>query len=208
MRRRKIARAMCLAGVLSGLLAGFAMSATASAAQWYFDGKALEGTETMTNGTPPSLFTVPGITFGCQPLPLEATIKKSAGVGSAEIVDLPFGVCFTDSPLCTIEAFTAEALPWKTSLSTVLEKNYLVIKGVKVSFLFGGEECALYETVVQITGTAGGLVDNEGEAIVFNPTTFKATGTELKAFGEKVEWNAVLELRATGPHSGQELSLK
>lgn len=206
MRSPRIRRRGSVAGLLSLLLVSFAMTGAASAAQWYFNGEALEGSEAMTNGRPPSFFTIPGLTFGCEPLPLEATIENSAGQGFAKVTGLPLGVCFTDSPLCTIEAFEGQSLPWKAHLTTVATKTYLAIEAVKVAVLFGGEECVLNETVAVITGSAGGLVENEDETIVFSPATMKATGTELKTFGQKVEWNATLELKATGPHRGEELS--
>jgi hypothetical protein len=208
MRARKISRCLYLACALPVLVAAFATSDSAAASpQWYFNGELLEGSETMTNGRPPSFFTVPGLTFGCEPLPLEAMIENSMGTGTAKVTGLPIGVCFTNSSVCTIEAFAGEALPWNAHLKSVATQSYIVIEGFRVAFLFGGEECPLFETVLEITGSAGGLIDNEEETIVFSPSTFSSTGTALKAFGQKVEWKATLELQATGPHRGEELTV-
>lgn len=208
MRGREITRRLRLGCALAVLLGCFGMSATAGASpQWFFDGEALEGTETVTNGAPGSYFTIPGLTFGCRPLPLEATIKNLGGKGVADVINLPFGTCYTDSPQCTIESFEAAGLPWSSHLTTISTKNYLIMEGVKINIIFGGEECVLFETLVKITGTAGGIIDNENEEIIFSPTTFKATGTELKAFGSKIEWNAALKLMAIGPHSGEPLTV-
>jgi hypothetical protein len=189
------------------LLVGAASSSSATASPaWYFDEEFLEGTETVANTTPPSYFTFPGLTIGCQPLPLEMTIKNEMGNGTGKVTGLPVGTCFTDSSVCTVEAFEPGSLPWNSPLKSVSSKSYLRIEGIHLSFLLGDEECPLYEVLITITGTAGGLVDNEAGQIVFSPSSFKATGTELKALGQKIEWNAALELKATGPHAGQQLT--
>jgi len=203
----KRARALFGCAALA-LLIGAALSSSAAASPaWYFDGELLEGSETVANTTPPSYFTFPGLTIGCQPLPLEMTIKNEMGNGSGKVTDLPVGTCFTDSSVCTVEAFEPESFPWNAPLKAVSSKDYLRIEGVHLTFLLGEEECPLYEIAIEITGTAGGIIDNEAEQIVFNAATFKATGTELKALGQKVEYNAALELKATGPRAGQQLTV-
>ncbi|HEV7399609.1 MAG TPA: hypothetical protein VGN84_05000 [Solirubrobacterales bacterium] len=75
-------------------------------------------------------------------------------------------------------------------MTTVAGNIYLIIQGFRVSILYGGEECVLGGTVVTITGTAGGLVNNTTESVTFNSSSFAATKTELKALGSKIEWTA------------------
>jgi hypothetical protein len=86
-------------------------------------------------------------------------------------------------------------------------KNYVVLKGVEIGFLYSGEECVLSEVEVVVEGSAGGLYDNATEAITFSNASLTSTGTELTAFGSKVEWNAVFGAAAFGPHLGEALTV-
>jgi len=208
MRSHEDKTRLALAGSLLALTLAclVAASPAGAAPKWYFDEELLVGSETTRNGTPTSQFTIPGLTIVCQPLPLEMTIENSGGAGLGEVTDLPMGTCYTDSPACAVEALEAEKLPWSAKLAEVSGKTYLVTEGVSFSLIFGGEECVLYETEVKITGSTGGLVDNEEETIFYSQATAEATKTALKGLGQKVEWNAALELKATGPHRGDALS--
>jgi hypothetical protein len=61
--------------------------------------------------------------------------------------------------------------------------------------------------VVTITGSAGGLVNNATESVMFNSSSFTATKTELKALGSNIEWNGVFTMIPTGAHIGQSISI-
>ncbi|MGH2974733.1 MAG: hypothetical protein ACRDLL_07695, partial [Solirubrobacterales bacterium] len=114
----------------------------------------------------------------------------------------PLSNCFTNTKSCSVESIQAEALPWASSLTTVAGEHYLIIKGIKLVIFYSGPECVLSELEVPITGSAGGLVNDASETVTLSPATFKATGTELKVFDTKVEWNGVFHLAATGASSG------
>jgi hypothetical protein len=51
------------------------------------------------------------------------------------------------------------------------------------------------ETLVTVTGFAGGSIDSATESATFS-TTLSATQTELKALGQKIKWNGVFPTEA------------
>lgn len=199
-----------LGAITAMVMACTAFSATANAAPaWYFDGVELKGTETIANGPPATVFSIPELELAifCDPLPLEMTIWNTGGSGLGNVVELPFPSCTTSDEACTVEAAWSESLPWPAKLGAISSKNYLVITGVKIQMVFGGMTCPLYEVEATITGSAGGLVDNATERIKFSPATFKATGTALKMLGQPVNMEANLAMHATGEHSWQLLTV-
>jgi hypothetical protein len=201
-------RSVLLCAVLAALLLSAGSVADAGASPgWKFNGSLLFGTETISGGASNTSLTIPGLTTKCKSLSYKMTISNSAGTGKGEITALSFSECSTDSKACTVESMTADKLPWQLHATTVSLKNYVIVEGVRISILYGGAECALGETVATVTGTAGGLFDNTNSTITFNALNFTATGTALKVFGSKVEWNCILTTEATGAHSGQALTL-
>ena len=54
----------------------------------------------------------------------------------------------------------------------------------------------LGETLVTVTGSAGGSIDNAKETATFNSSTLSASKTELKALSQKIEWNGVFPTEA------------
>lgn len=192
---------------LAILSAVFAASAGAAPA-WKFEGKSLEGSETILGAAYESSMTIPGLTTKCENFLYKLTIKNEAGTGKGEVTEVPLYNCATDSPtVCTVKAIAAEALPWPAKLTTVSTSNYIVIEGVKVSILYAGAKCVLGGTKVLVTGAAGGLIDNPTETATFNATTLAATGTVLKAFGQKIEWNGVFPTEAFEWHREQAISV-
>ncbi len=198
-------------GILGGLLvalmlcAAFAASAGAAPA-WKFNGKALEGEETILGGAEKSGLTMWGFTTSCENFLYEVDISNSGGTGKGNITSLPLFNCYTNST-CTVEAIEAEAFPWPAELKTVSTSNYLVVKGVNVWVLYGGWFCPLWGVWAHVTGTAGGLIDNASESATFGPSSFKATGTGLEALGESVEWNGKFPTEAFELHRGESISV-
>ena len=76
-----------------------------------------------------------------------------------------------------------------------------------MAILYAGEKCVLRGTLVTVTGSAGGLINNITETATFNSTTLAATGTVLKALGQKIEWNGVFPTEAFEWHREQALSV-
>jgi hypothetical protein len=203
MRKYRKATAVFLASTVIGLLASAAFaSAAAALPSWHFGGTPLSGTETIEATATKSSFTFPGLTTTCEPFILELEAKNTGGTGTSIVTGVPFGTCYTNSPSCSVESFQAEGLPWPSSLTTVAGAHYLVIKGIKLVVFYSGPECVLSEIEIPIQGSAGGLVNDSNETVTFSPSTFTATGTELKALGAKIEWNGVFHLAATGGNSG------
>jgi hypothetical protein len=202
MRKHKIA-----GGLLAALMlcAAFATCAGAAPA-WKFEGKALEGEETILGGAEKSGLTMWGFTTTCNNFLYEVDIKNEAGTGKGSITNLPLFGCYTNST-CTVEAIEAESFPWPSELKTVGATNYLVVKGVNVWILYGGWFCPLWGVWAQVTGSAGGLINNTTESATFSPSTFSATGTSLKSLGEPVEWNGVFPTEAFGWHRNQAISV-
>lgn len=205
MRTKATAIGAALAA-LAVLCAMFATTASAAPA-WKFETKSLEGSEVVVGGALDSLLTIPGLTTKCENFLYKLTIKNEAGTGAGEVTELPLYNCTTNSPVCTVGKIGAEKLPWKSKLTTVSTTPYIIIEGVRVGIVYAGEECALGETLVPVTGSAGGSIDNAKETATFNATTMSATKTELKALSGKVEWNGLFPTEAFQWHREQALSV-
>jgi len=207
MNRKAISTSLGAAlAALAILSAVFAASAGAAPA-WKFEGKSLEGTETVLGAAIDSSMTIPGLTTKCENFLYKLTIKNEAGTGKGEVTEVPLFNCTTNSAVCFVKTIAAETLPWPAKLTTVAPSNYIVIEGVKVSILYEGSKCVLGGTKVVVTGSAGGLIDNPTETATFNATTLTATGTSLKALGQKIEWNGVFPTEAFEWHREQALSV-
>lgn len=205
MRTKQTAIGAALAA-LAVLCAVFASSATASPA-WKFEAKALEGTEVVLGGALESALTVPGLTTKCENFLYKLTVKNEAGTGKGEVTEVPLYNCTTNSTACTVQSIVAEKLPWASRLTTVETTPYIIIEGVKVPILYEGEECVLGGILVTVTGSAGGAIDNTKETATFNSSTLSASKTELRALGQKIEWNGVFPTEAFQWHREQALSV-
>lgn len=191
---------------LAVLCAMFATTASAAPA-WKFEAKSLEGTEVILGGALSSSLTIPGLTTKCENFLYKLTIKNEGGTGKGEVTELPLYNCTTDSPVCAVEKIGAEKLPWPSKLTTVSSNPYIIIEGVKVGIRYSGAECAVSETLVTVSGTAGGLINNTTETATFNSSSFAATGTALKALSSVIEWNGVFPTEAFQWHREQALSV-
>lgn len=197
-----------LAGVLATLALGSVFTASAAAApQWKFDGTALTGQEDIVGAAVSSSMTIPGMTTTCEHFLYNMAIENNSGTGKGNIDELPLFECHTGNEVCTVEAIEARGLPWPTHLMMVSGKSYLFIEHVEVGILYGGEECALSEVELPVTGTAGGLLDNSTESATFNSTTFAATGAQLKVGSTAIEWNGVFPTEAFEWHREDSLSV-
>jgi hypothetical protein len=196
---------------LCGVLAALAMSAVfASAASagpaWKFNGTELSGTETIVGAAEKSGLTIPGMTTTCTNFLYEIDIKNKSGTGEGSITELPLFECYTNTK-CTVESIEAQSLPWPASLVKVSTSNYIKVTGVDVDILYGNPLCVINEFVVEVEGSAGGLIDNGTESATFSPSSFKATGTSLEAFGNEVEWNGFFPSEAFEWHRQEALSV-
>lgn len=205
MRTSKTAIGAALAA-MAVLCALFATSASAAPA-WKFEGKALEGSEVIVGAAIDSSLTIPGLTTKCANFLYKVTIKNEAGTGKGEVTELPLYECTTNSKVCSVSKIGAEKLPWLSKLTTVSATNYIIIEGVKVGIVYSGEECAVGGTLVVVSGTAGGSIDNTAETATFNNATFTATGTSLKALATKIEWNGLFPTEAFQWHREQAISV-
>jgi len=205
MRTKATAIGTALAA-LAVLCALFATSASAAPA-WKFEAKSLEGSEVVVGAAVESSLTIPGLTTKCENFLYKLTIKNEGGTGKGEVTELPLYNCTTDTPVCAVSKIGAEKLPWPSHLTTVSTSPYIVIEGVKVGILYSGKECALSETLVTVSGSAGGLIDNSKETATFNESTLSATGTSLKALSTKIQWNGVFPTEAFQWHREQAISV-
>ncbi len=193
---------------LVALLVGVAFTASASAAPaWHFEGKALEGKETILGGAEKSGMTVPGLTTSCENFLYELSVSNSGGTGQGSLTEVPLFNCYTNSSACYVESINAEGLPWSSHLATFSSTPYIVIEGVKVGIYYEGEECVLAETLVNVTGSAGGSISNTTESATFNASTLKASGTSLSASGTPIEWFGVFPTEAFQLHRDQPISV-
>jgi hypothetical protein len=205
MRTKATAIGAALAA-LAVLCAMFATSASAAPA-WKFEGKSLEGTEVVLGGAIESSMTIPGLTTKCEDFLYKLTVENSVGTGKGSVTEVPLYNCTANSKACTVGTIGAEKLPWASKLTTVGTTPYIIIEGVKVAIYYEGEECVLGETLVTVTGSAGGSIDNSKETATFNSSTLSASGTELKALSQKIEWNGLFPTEAFQWHREQALSV-
>lgn len=201
---RKTFGLVALAALMIGAV--FATSAGASPL-WKFEEKELTGSETILGGAVESSMTIPGLTTKCENFLYKLTIKNEGGTGKGEVTEVPLYNCTTNSSACTVKSIAAESLPWASHLTTVSTKNYIVIEGVKVPISYAGKECVLSGILVTVKGSAGGLIDNTAETATFNASTLSATGTELKALSQKIEWNGLFPTEAFEWHREQAISV-
>lgn len=199
---------MLLRGILAALMLSAVFAASASAAPaWKFEGKALEGKETVVGAAFESSMTIPGLTTKCENFLYKLAIENVSGTGKGSVTELPLYNCTTSSKWCTVKSIAAESLPWAAQTKLVSSSNYIVIEGVKVAILYAGELCVLDETLATVTGSAGGKIDNTAETATFNAASFSATGTVLKALGSSIEWNGVFPTEAFQWHREQALTV-
>lgn len=205
--RRRRARMPLLVGALVALAlsAAFAAPAVASPA-WKFNGEELKGTETMLGGAEKSGLTAWGMTTTCDNFLYEVEIWNSSGVGKGNVNDLPLFNCYTDTT-CTVAAIESESFPWPAELTSISGSNYMKVKGVDVWILYGGWFCPMWGVWAHVTGSAGGLITNATESATFSSSSFKATGTELKALGASVEWNGFFPAEGFQWHREQAISV-
>lgn len=177
-----------LGGLLAAMMLSAAFAGSAFAGpQWKFNGTTLAGEETIVGGAEKSGLTITGMTTTCANFLYEIKIKNSGGTGAGSVTDLPLFECTTDTK-CTVEAIEPWGFPWTAGLKTISTQNYVEIKGIHVSIVYGNPLCALYETEVEVEGSAGGLLNNTTESATFDEASFKATSTKLSAFGNEVKW--------------------
>lgn len=201
------ARIFALGAIASVLCAAtFAPNASASPA-WRVNGALLEEPESTLGRAGESSLTIPSLTNTCKPFVYGMTISNSLGTGQGSLTKMPLSNCFTNNKSCTIAKIGPGKLPWAAHLTTVSASNYLVIEGFRLEIVYAGEECVLGETLVVITGTAGGLYDNATESVTFSATSFKATGTALKALGQPSSWTGTFTMLTTGLHIGESLTV-
>jgi len=197
-----------MASMLVALALGSVAAADAGAAPvWKFNGTTLAGHEDILGAAISSSMTIPGMTTTCEHFLYNMKVENSGGTGKGEITELPLFECHTGSGICTVEAIEAEKLPWPTKLMTISGTPYLFIEGIHVSILYGGEECALGETVVPITGTAAGSISNATESATFNKSTFTAAGASLKAAGTPIEWTGLFPTEGFEWHRNESISV-
>jgi hypothetical protein len=196
-----------LSALLAVLAAGAISASAATAATWRFDGTPLEGSEvTVGFGVESSLTGAFPLTT-CEHFLYRMTIANNGGTGEGEVTEVPLFDCWSPMEECTIEAIEGEELPWSAQLAKVGESNYLVIEGVAISVFYVGEECPLDEVLLPVTGSAGGLFDNETEAATFDEASFEETETELEALGTSVQLEGVFPTEAFEWHREEPLSV-
>lgn len=195
-----------LRGLIAALMLSAVFAASSSAAPvWKFNGTTLTGSEKIVGGAEKSGLTVPGMTTTCANFLYGVSISNVSGTGKGSLNELPLFECTTNT-VCTVETTEAEGLPWPATLKAVGATNYIVIENVHVNILYGNPKCAVYETEVEIEGSAGGSIDNATERATFSPATFTASGTALSSFGNKVEWNGVFPTEAFEWHRNEALT--
>lgn len=201
----KSARNIPLCAMAALLLAAASAANAGASPIWKFEGSRLNGSETIAGSVSAGSFTVPGLTTTCDVSYEMAIFNTAAEVGKGDLFELSFSNCSVSNEACTVNPITADSLSWPLHLVTIGSNDYVVIENVHISIFYNGELCPVGETLITVTGKAGGLFASS--TIEFSPSTFSATGTELKALGQKITWNAVLSTEAQGLHAGHALEV-
>jgi hypothetical protein len=204
--KRPVARVVLLLTLAALASSAVLVSSAVASPAWKFEGKSLEGNETIVGSASEGDLLMFGIVITCD-FPYAMTIFNSAGTAKGSLNELPIVNCSTTSKDCAVEAIGPESLPWAVRGTTVSSKNYVGIEGVKIDLVFEGAICPLAEIVVTVKGIACGLFDSATHTFTFSSANFKAAGCKLAALGSPVEWNGVFSTEATGAHSGQDLVL-
>lgn len=203
------ATSIFLAAALAALMVGVVFVGSAGAAPaWKFNKTTLTGSEKIVGGAENSEMTISGLVTDCNNFLYGVTVSNVSGTGQGSVTELPLYECATDSEACTVDAIEAKAFPWAANLTTVSSVHYIVIKGVLVEVLYGGEECILGGWLVPVKGSAGGSIDNTTESATFSSTTFTATGTKLEAFKQNVTWKGFFPTEAFEWHRGEALTVE
>lgn len=201
-------KSIFLRAVFAVLAIGAVFAAPASAAPaWKFNGETLTGKEVILGAAIDSSLTVPGLTTKCENFLYKLTIENVSGTGKGSVTELPLYNCTTSSKFCTVEAISAEVLPWPAKVMTVSTKNYIFVENIKVGIMYAGEACAVEGTLVTVKGTAGGLVDNTTETATFDAASFTATGAKLTSLGSSIEWKGVFPTEAFQSKREQAISV-
>src|SRR5689334_13745627 len=97
---------MLLPGILAALMlsAVFAAAGASAAPAWKFEGKALEGKETILGAAIDSQLTIPGMTTKCENFLYKLTIENVAGTGTGSVTELPLYNCTTNTKNCTVKS--------------------------------------------------------------------------------------------------------
>lgn len=195
---RRMAR-LVLPGLFVVLLyGGFVAGSAVASPIWLVAGSSPPPGETVTGTASNAKFKIAGMTTTCSTTSLEMEIKNVGTVGEGEVTDMTFSGCSTDTK-CTVEAIDAINLPWPLHLTRVSSADYVVVEGIEIVALYGNPICALYETEVEIDGSAGGLFTGGSPAsLAFSPSNFTSTGTKLLTFGNGLDWSAIFSLSAPG----------
>jgi hypothetical protein len=175
---------------------------------WGFSKVALVGNEVMVGAAIASFITVPGATTQCEHFLYNMKIFNLPGeVGKGEITELPLFECITRTAACTVKSIQAEKLPWPTHLAFIPPNNYLIIEGINIGIVYGGELCPLAGALLVVKGSAGGLIEEKAQTITFDKAISKTTGTVLKVGAAEVEWNGVFLTEAFQMHREQEFEV-
>jgi hypothetical protein len=205
MRKRRAAW-IPVASLLAALTASAALAGTASASQWKFNGKVLEGSETVTAETAKSSLALKGLTTSCAATE-QLTLSNSGGVGVATVDSVSLSGCGTDG-VCTVTKATAKGLPWSGATSVAGGSSYLKVSGFNEEFLYGNELCAAEGLTFAYKGSVGGLFDNSSSKLVFNAASEAATSSKVTTFGTtEAKYSGEFSVKATGSHAGQTLTL-
>lgn len=203
---RKAANALLALAFATVLLSAACTASAGASPLWKFEGLELKGAETIVGGATESSLSTPGLSITCD-YSYGMKVRNVAGSATGEMTELAISNCSTSATECSVELATAETLPWALSGIAIKSSTYVVLKGIKMGFLFAGPLCPLDETWVTVKGTAGGKFDNSSHTFSFDAASFGATGTKLTALGATFQWDGVFSTEATGPNSGLGLTL-
>ncbi len=182
--------------LLAAFVIGGALAAPAGATPaWLLGGSQFSGPEPAEGEAINADLTFAGMTTTCATTEITMSIGDSGGTGEGKVSGMNFAGCSTNT-ICSVEGMTAANLPWPAHLKTVSSNNYLIIEKVYFEIVYGNPFCALNETTVEVKGSAGGSISSSANTS-FEPSSFVATNTKLKAFGVNVEWEAEFPLTSS-----------
>lgn len=156
----KLKKIMLLVAISLAAVAMIAPEAQADAPEWYHGEETIAGEEDLhlvgTLSTSISVF----IAGGCE-VTYEGTISNTEGMASGAITGGQIQhICPTSNPSCTITP-TLQNFPWTLTGTTVTGEPGVEIVGAQFEIHYLGS-CPLPVSTLMMTGTATGLVDENG----------------------------------------------
>ena len=151
--------------------------------------------------------TIPGLTTKCENFLYKLTIENASGTGKGSLTEMPLYNCTTNSKVCTVKTIGAEKLPWASHLATFEPPTTSSSKGSKSASSTPGNHACWGKPWSPSPARPAAKSTTRRKPPRLTRARLSATKTELKALGQKIEWNGLFPTEAFQWHREQALSV-